>query len=108
MSVAAYADAIGDFLDSMRFRQVDLLGAGAGAAVAVELAAARAESRQEGLPGRLGEKGRRPGPGARIRGSIMAVGTPDGGQTTRVADRVGIVRSGADGLSKQVETFFAA
>ena len=38
---AAYADAIGDFLDSMRFRQVDLLGAGAGAAVAAELAIGR-------------------------------------------------------------------
>lgn len=41
LSVGAYADAIGDFLDSMRFRQVDLLGAGAGAAVAAELAIAR-------------------------------------------------------------------
>ncbi len=41
LSPGAYADAIGDFLDSMRFRQVDLLGAGAGAAVAAELAASR-------------------------------------------------------------------
>lgn len=41
LSVAAYAEAIGDFLDSMRFRQVDLLGAGAGAAVATELAIGR-------------------------------------------------------------------
>lgn len=35
------AEAIADFLDSMRFRQVDLLGAGTGAAVAVELALLR-------------------------------------------------------------------
>ena len=41
MSAGAYAEAIGDFLDSMRFRQVDLLGAGTGAAVAVELALLR-------------------------------------------------------------------
>ena len=41
LSVAAYADAVGDFLDSMRFRQVDLLGAGASAAVAAELAIGR-------------------------------------------------------------------
>ncbi|MEO8019102.1 MAG: alpha/beta hydrolase [Pseudomonadota bacterium] len=38
---AGYADAITDFLDSMRFRQIDLLGAGAGGAVAIELALAR-------------------------------------------------------------------
>lgn len=41
LSVTAYADAVGDFLDSMRFRQVDLLGAGASAAVAAELAIGR-------------------------------------------------------------------
>ena len=37
-SIAGYAEAIADFLDSMRFRQVDLLGVGSGAAVAAELA----------------------------------------------------------------------
>lgn len=41
LSIAGYAEAIGDFLDSMRFRQVDLLGAHSGAAVAAELAIAR-------------------------------------------------------------------
>lgn len=41
LSAEAYAEAVADFLDSMRFRQVDLLGAGTGAAVAVELAIAR-------------------------------------------------------------------
>jgi pimeloyl-ACP methyl ester carboxylesterase len=41
LSAATYAEAIGDFLDSMRFRQLDLLGAGAGAAVVAELAIAR-------------------------------------------------------------------
>jgi len=41
LSVASYSDAIGDFLESMRFRQVDLLGVHSGAAVAAELAIAR-------------------------------------------------------------------
>jgi len=41
LSLTGYADAIGDFLDSMRFRQVDLLGVEFGAAVAAELALAR-------------------------------------------------------------------
>jgi pimeloyl-ACP methyl ester carboxylesterase len=43
LSIAGYAEAIGDFLDSMRFRQVDLLGAHSGAAVAAELAITRAK-----------------------------------------------------------------
>lgn len=41
LSIGGYAEAIGDFIDSMRFRQVDLLGVHAGAAVASELAIAR-------------------------------------------------------------------
>jgi pimeloyl-ACP methyl ester carboxylesterase len=40
-AIDAYRDAIGDFIDSMRFRQIDLLGAHSGAAVAAELAIAR-------------------------------------------------------------------
>jgi len=39
--LAEHAAAIGDFLDTMRLRQIDLLGHGFGAAVAVELTAAR-------------------------------------------------------------------
>ncbi|HEU4780830.1 MAG TPA: alpha/beta fold hydrolase [Steroidobacteraceae bacterium] len=41
LPIAGFADAIADFLDSMRFRQIDLLGVGAGSAVAVEIAIAR-------------------------------------------------------------------
>ncbi len=41
LASSGYAEAIGDFLDSMRFRQVDLLGMHSGAAVAAELAIAR-------------------------------------------------------------------
>lgn len=52
LSIAGYAEAIGDFLDSMRFRQVDLLGAHSGAAVAAELAIMRPRQvRRVGLVG---------------------------------------------------------
>lgn len=40
-SIADYAAAIADFSDSMRFRQVDVLGYGSGSFVAAELALAR-------------------------------------------------------------------
>ena len=40
-TVADYAGAIGDFLDTMRFRQIDVLGYQAGALVAAEMAVAR-------------------------------------------------------------------
>ena len=41
LSASAYAEALGDFLDAMRFRQIDLLGVHSGAALAAELAIAR-------------------------------------------------------------------
>ncbi len=40
-AIADYAAAIGDFLESMRFRQIDLLGYHTGALIAAELAIAR-------------------------------------------------------------------
>jgi pimeloyl-ACP methyl ester carboxylesterase len=40
--IADYAAAIGDFLDSMRFRHIDVLGHRSGALLATELAATRA------------------------------------------------------------------
>jgi pimeloyl-ACP methyl ester carboxylesterase len=40
-TIADYAAAIGDFLDTMRFRQIDLLGYQAGTLIAAELAIAR-------------------------------------------------------------------
>jgi pimeloyl-ACP methyl ester carboxylesterase len=56
LSIGGYADAIADFLDSMRFRQVDLLGVGAGAAVATELAVSRPKVVRKlyllGIPGK--------------------------------------------------------
>ena len=44
LSIGEYAEAIGDFLDQMRFRQVDVLGHQAGALVAAELAIVRPEA----------------------------------------------------------------
>lgn len=41
-SAAEYSASIGDFLDSVRLRQVDVLGQGAGAVLATELALTRA------------------------------------------------------------------
>jgi pimeloyl-ACP methyl ester carboxylesterase len=41
LPITGYAEAIGDFLDSMRFRRVDLLGVDFGAGVAAEIAIAR-------------------------------------------------------------------
>jgi pimeloyl-ACP methyl ester carboxylesterase len=40
-AIADYAGAVGDFLDSMRFRQIDVLGYQLGALIAAELAIAR-------------------------------------------------------------------
>lgn len=40
-SIADYAGAIGDFLDTMRFRQIDVLGYQEGALIAAEMAIAR-------------------------------------------------------------------
>ena len=42
-TVADFAAGIGDFLDSMRFRHIDLLGYELGAAIVAELAAARSQ-----------------------------------------------------------------
>jgi len=65
LSIGGYADAVADFLDSMRFRQVDLLGVGAGAAVAVELALGRPKIvRKLFLLGVAGKETSAPGAGA--------------------------------------------
>lgn len=62
LPAAAHAEAVADFLDSMRFRQVDLLGAGTGAAVAVELAVLRPRmARKLALLGTIQPEGWRSG-----------------------------------------------
>ena len=40
-SIADYANAMGDFIDTMHFRQLDVLGCGVGALIAAELALGR-------------------------------------------------------------------
>jgi pimeloyl-ACP methyl ester carboxylesterase len=108
LSVSAYAEAIGDFLDSMRFRQVDLLGAGAGAAVAVELAAARPKVVRKVCLVGLGKK--EGGPGVALE-SAAAAWQPDRlALVKQPVSRVdsGSFETGAEALSKQVESFFAA
>jgi len=66
LKIEGFAEAIADFLDSMRFRQVDLLGVGAGAAVAVELAVARPKVvRKLYLLGVAGKETAAPGAGAK-------------------------------------------
>jgi pimeloyl-ACP methyl ester carboxylesterase len=40
-TIADYAGAVGDFLDTMRFRQIDILGLQAGSLIAAEMAVAR-------------------------------------------------------------------
>ena len=64
LAIEGFADAIADFLDSMRFRQVDLFGVGAGAAVAAELAVGRPKVvRKLYLLGAAGKETPAPGPG---------------------------------------------
>ena len=91
LSVAAYAEAIADFLDSMRFRQVDLLGVGAGAAVAVELAHRRPKVvRKLCLLGSPGKEAAAAAPGAQRLagcGCRMAGRPPATRQTTRAGAR---------------------
>ena len=66
LNIEGFAEATADFLDSMRFRQVDLLGVGAGAAVAVELAVARPKVvRKLYLLGVAGKETAAPGAGAK-------------------------------------------
>jgi pimeloyl-ACP methyl ester carboxylesterase len=108
LSVPAYADAIGDFLDSMRFRQVDLLGSGAGAAVAVELAAARPKVVRKVCLVGLGKK---EGGTGRALEAAAASWQPERLAVIKqpvLRIESGSFEAGADGLSKQVETFFAA
>jgi pimeloyl-ACP methyl ester carboxylesterase len=83
LSIGGFAEAIGDFLDSMRFRQIDLLGVHAGAAVAAELAIARPKAVRKvvmiGAPA-LDETERRS-----YRDLSAPEGTPAGALVTRAA-----------------------
>jgi pimeloyl-ACP methyl ester carboxylesterase len=108
LSVTAYADAVGDFLDSMRFRQVDLLGAGAGAAVAVELAAGRPKVVRKVCLVGLGRK--EDGPGVALEAAATSWQPDRLRLLEQPVSRIdsGSFESETESLSKQVEEFFGA
>jgi len=113
LSVTAYADAIGDFLDSMRFRQVDLLGAGVGTAVAAELAIARPKVvRKVGMLGTTAN-----GPDASSTGSRALRDAASGWNADRrqlirqpvlALDKATELEAGAESLARQLTSFFAS
>ncbi len=110
LSAAAYAEAIADFLDSMRFRQVDLLGVGAGVAVAVELAACRPKVVRKlcllGTPGKeaAGADAWRERPAG--CGFRMAGRSPATRATTRAGARERDARSPGAGSFRQARRVF--
>ena len=108
LSVAAYAEAISDFVDSMRFRQVDLLGAGAGAAVAVELAVGRPKVVRKVCVVGLGKKDG--GPGIALESAATSWQQDRVKLLKQPVSRIesGSFDTATDGLTKQVEAFFAA
>jgi pimeloyl-ACP methyl ester carboxylesterase len=113
LSVMGYTDSIGDFLDSMRFRQIDLLGVGAGAAVAAELAIARPKVVRKvciaGLPGMDTEAA---SPGGKALRTAATAWQEDRRQLIvqpllpLPADSIG-PSSDADSLARQLSAFFS-
>jgi pimeloyl-ACP methyl ester carboxylesterase len=113
LSVTAYADAVGDFLDSMRFRQVDLLGAGASAAVAVELAIGRPKVvRKVCLLGTVLNDSEPATEGSRALRDAARDWNADRRQLVRQPllslDKELDVESAADSLARQLSGFFAS
>ena len=110
LAIAGFAEAIADFLDSMRFRQVDLLGVDAGIAVAVELAVARPKVVRRlgllGVPGKEAATGVRR-PGAAGSGLPMACRPPATHPPTRAgAGRRSKRRVGGAGARRQARGIF--
>ena len=109
LSIGGYADAVADFLDSMRFRQVDLLGVGAGAAVAVELAVGRPKVvRKVYLVGAPGKESAAPGSGAQALQSAAAEWRSDRRQLVKqpLRESDGDVESSAQSLAPKLAEFF--
>lgn len=113
LSITGYADAIGDFLDSMRFRQIDLLGVGAGAAVAAELAIARPKvARKVCLLGEPAKDADGKTPGAQALQSAAATWQADRRQLIKQPslplDAAMNPESSAESLAARLTTFFAS
>jgi pimeloyl-ACP methyl ester carboxylesterase len=113
LDIPGYADAIGDFLDSMRFRQVDLLGLGAGTAVAVELAIGRPKVlRKACLLGTPGKDIAATSPGTQALRDAAAAWQADRRQLIRQPllslEQKPDLHVAADALAAQLLAFFAA
>jgi len=115
LPIGGYADAIADFLDSMRFRQVDLLGVGAGAAVATELGFSRPKVvRKLYLLGVPGKETAAPGTGGRALQAAAADWRPDRRQLVKQPVLAiesettnEILESSAPALAGKLAEFFA-
>jgi pimeloyl-ACP methyl ester carboxylesterase len=113
LGIAGYADAVGDFLDSMRFRQVDLLAVGSAAPVAVELAVGRPKVvRQVCLLGSPVVDIVATAPGTPALQAAAAAWQEGRRQLVRQPvlsiERVPDLRLAADSLATQLIAFFAA
>jgi pimeloyl-ACP methyl ester carboxylesterase len=113
LDTAGYADAVGDFLDSMRFRQVDLLGVGSAAPVAIELAVARPKVvRKICLLGSGGTDVAASAPGTPALRNAAAAWQADRrqlvGQPVLSIARDTDLRLAVDSLATQLVAFFAA
>jgi len=113
LSVSAYADAIGDFLDSMRFRQVDLLGAGVGGAVAAELAIGRPKVvRKVGMLGTPTHDAEAATSGTRILRDAASQWNAERrqliSQPLLALEQVPDVDAATDSLARQLTAFFAS
>lgn len=75
-TLADYVAALGDFLDSMRLRHIDVLGHGAGALLAAELALTRPEQVRRLVLMALAP-GTEPGPGPARDGDTLAAAAAD-------------------------------
>jgi pimeloyl-ACP methyl ester carboxylesterase len=107
LSISGYADAVADFLDSMRFRQVDLLGSGAGAAVASELAVSRPKVVRKVCL--VGFGSQEAGPAAALA-AAGAAWAPERLQAVQqpVSKMDGALETDAVGVAKRVAEFLAS
>ena len=113
LKVLGYADAIGDFLDSMRFRQVDLLGLGTGTTVAEELAIGRPKVvRKVCLLGSPGKDFAATSPGTQALQDAADAWQADRRQLIRQPllslEHELDLQAAADALAAQLLAFFAA
>ena len=113
LKILGYAEAIGDFLDSMRFRQIDLLGVGTGTAVVEELAIGRPKIvRKVCLLGSPGKDMAATSPGTQALRNAAGAWQSDRRQLIRQPlqslEHDPDLQTAADALAAQLLAFFAA